>query len=286
MSSSFVEPNFLLLYPQSVNDYRSVVNATGTTAVFERALIVDGEAGPFQLYSMDLTTNHCTVTGSNLRPFLTAPSSLVSATRPDWAWLTTGSTSLGPVAFTWTDSSNVMWLGLVGAQGGTPTLVKGSYGSGTKGLEYPTWSPSAGTLVAASFDPKRYATTPCSVSLTAAGEVITPALAGPSMWAGMPSINQSAPSQLAFAGQPSQSGGKYDQDTNYIWTMDMFEGPGSVKPLEHGCPTSSYDPAFQGRAPWWSPDGKWVVFESTGPLPRDCTQYSCTKSAPKRLPSR
>jgi hypothetical protein len=179
MSSSFVEPNFLLPYPLSVSDYRSVVNATGTTAVFERSVIVDGKHGPFQLYSIDLTTSGCTVTGSNPQPFLSGSTLPAASTRPDWAWLTTGDASEGPVAFTWIDSKQVMWLGLVDAQGSNPRQVSGPRGIGTQGMEYPTWSPSAGTLVTASTDPKRYATSPCSVLITATGEVITPALAGP-----------------------------------------------------------------------------------------------------------
>ena len=80
----------------------------------------------------------------------------------------------------------------------------------------------------------------------------------------MPSVNPVYPNLIAFAGQPVARGRQYNQDFNYIWVMDLASGAAPV-PLEMGAPIGSYDPRFQGRAPWWSPDGKWVVFESNRP---------------------
>jgi Tol biopolymer transport system component len=100
---------------------------------------------------------------------------------------------------------------------------------------------------------------PRTSKMSIAGVVKPRTLSGKGMWAGMPSVNQA--SELVFAGQLA-SGGTYNQDTNCIWRTDA--GGRKLRPLEanySGLPNS------QGRAPWWSPDGQWVVFESNRPIP-------------------
>jgi hypothetical protein len=57
--------------------YRPVINAIGTTAIFENT----PAGGMTTLYSLDLTTP-----GAVPQPFVTS----VAATRPDWCWNRTG----------------------------------------------------------------------------------------------------------------------------------------------------------------------------------------------------
>lgn len=81
------------------------------------------------------------------------------------------------------------------------------------------------------------------------------------VWPGMSSVSQKKPSQLAFAGQApvmqppgacSCIGGctpdGYAQNCNQIW-------------IQTGANAAPID-GLQGRAPWFSPDGKHIVFES------------------------
>ena len=74
------------------------------------------------------------------------------------------------------------------------------------------------------------------------------------IWAGMSSVSPDtrAGNPIVFAGQVPNSGG-YNEDTNQIWI------------LAPGQPPAELDPG-QGRAPWWSPDGKLVAFESNRPF--------------------
>lgn len=246
MISSLIPPKFLIQYsrPALYNDYRSVVNSTGTTAIFERCVSNEPNSQSV-LYSLDLASGA-------LAPFLTGPSAPIYSGRPDWCW------ENGNVAFNCVpEEDGKIVIGYVSADSTETSLIPA-----TTQMIYPTWFPPPGTgsqilaVMSCQTSPE-----PNTSEIDVDGNLQASALAGPNLWAGMPSVNQASTNLIAFAGQPVQSGGTYDQDLNYIWVMDTETG--SVSPLETGAPGSGpFMPQFQGRAPWWSPDGNWIAFES------------------------
>lgn len=85
------------------------------------------------------------------------------------------------------------------------------------------------------------------------------------VWAGMSSVSQTNPKTIAFAGQIpvvqpppvcTCPGGctsdGYAQNCNQIWVQKHSKAGTSTYPID----------TLQGRAPWISPNGKFIVFES------------------------
>ena len=232
--SSFVEPNFLLPENPEVNDYRPVLNADATTVIFERNPIAT--PNDIKLYSLDLTTGV-------VQPFVN-----FASTRPDWCWQRSGGgLTSGPVAF-----SNHDGIYRVDP-GGQPVLLPN-----TAGMIYPSWYPDCqglavdvtGAQVTAKID-----------AMT--GQIIRSPLADERVWAGFPSVNQTSPNLVAFAGQANRDNNYYNQDLNYVWVTDTSTGRPRVAPMDgHARRGPAFLQKFQARAGWWSPDGQWFAFES------------------------
>lgn len=171
-------------------------------------------------------------TGGDVRPF-TVSDLPVNASRMAWSGAT------GRVAFTgFGDDGASIWL--LDPDGSAPERLSVD-GLSTR-VFYPSWYPDGRSLAVVDYEDgpggviKRVDLEQRTVqALTSHEEIL----------AGKPAVSPDGLA-IAFAGQPNT--GTYSQSENRIWL------------LEDGA-LSELDPE-QGRAPAWSPDGEWVVFES------------------------
>lgn len=229
-----VEPEFLMSYDGTVTDYRSAVDQTGQFIVFERALAGSDD---YNLYLLNLNAPQ-----DGPQRFVPG---VQGSTRPDWSW------AWGVVAF---DNGQGIWMSQ-GPTGSTSLL------NGTAGMIYPAWYPTGNYLLVMnqqnSADPN-----PCTSKILDDGSIVQKVMANASLWGGMPAVNPANACQFVFAGQLMAGQTSYQQDFNYIWFVDSSTTPTTIRPLDKSVPSGPFDPAFQGRAPWWSPDGKWIAFES------------------------
>lgn len=243
------------------SDYRPAVDSAGEIALFERTPKAGGDtklrlAGPISAPEPPVTD------------FLKHGDIPDSQTRPDWCWQT------GQVAFNGASNDTAPHVLVAESDGGMSRSLPG-----TDGYNYPIWHPDGSRLVVFN-DSSAASPRPCSSLIMPDGTLVTANMNGLDddgvpVFAGFAAPNPKTPILLAFAGQPTlptwvpaehpgcpNDPSGYNQCFNYPFLNRFSEGVFTSHPLEAGAPIAEYDPAFQGRAPYFSPDGRFVVFES------------------------
>jgi len=203
-------------------DYWPCFSPDGKTVLFSRS----ADNAHWTLYVVPAS-------GGTATPLTTTPLP-VSATRAAWS-------KSGMIAFTGdVDNQSAIWVAGPNGSGAhaVPTPKDGS-----QQLVYPSWYPD-GTHVAA-MDGKNLVIRRVDL----ASGATTLATDHAQVLTGMPSVSPDG-AMIAFAGQKN-AGQPYNQEENVIWLVDAA---GTLSTLEAK--------PIQGRAPVWSPDGKFLSFES------------------------
>lgn len=175
------------------------------------------------------------VNGGKPKPF--PAESPAVGTRPDW------SSKHNVIAFNGDPPKGRFSISLINGDGSGLRVVEAD---GTSDLmSYPSWYPDGKSVAVVDFTREYKASMIKRIDIEK-GTVAT--LTNPEThWAGVPRVSPDG-NHIVMGGQVRRGQG-YSQYQNTIWILSR---DGELRPLD----------SKRGWAPFWSPDGKWIVFAS------------------------
>ena len=245
-SGASARPFRYVTHPKGLVDYWPRWSPDGTTILFSRCDISTGCAGGAAEGSWKLFT----VLARGGHPTQFVEIADVSATRSNWLWTSNPSITT-PIAFTGVKSGPTGENGvyIVGSDGQAPTRLP-TVNSIPNG--YPSWFPDGSALTIEGSSPP-------FIDLIGVpdGMLLETQTSTDQIWTGQSAISRDG-KQLAFAGQMPEAGSQYNDDLNQIWLQALIP---ANPPPDFDTGLHQLDP-MQGRTPDWSPNDRFLTFES------------------------